>query len=455
MHNTLPGGLHRDVRNAETTSASMNVTDPVHGSIPLSPLQECLIQTVEVQRLNSIHQLGMTFHVYPSAHSMRFAHALGVSHLAREMGLCLIMDNPDLDLSGAERNMLANLLSAAGLLHDIGHTPWSHTLEPLFLEIKHQNHMEMIENILTGKQGMPIRGAGKIPLILAEYGVDPVQTARLISKTYSDHRFVQQMIFGEVDADTLDYLSRDFYSTGVSFGHIDIRRLLQTMIARPDRLYFKEKGLPAVRDFLNARVEMYSAVYLHKKTRIADLMFLRAARESILRCGEFPGFWHMTDDELLSNMLQNSRSDYVRDICWRIKYRQGLFKRVYNIESGSLSGTDRNLLKAISRLDRDPLKAAVNLEAIMRNRIGIPEGYLLADLVLKAAEISEQRFRELDIVFLDKHNNQYKLEELDRHFAAYINHAQPSRSVLSIYVPEERVSACIDAIPAILNDLNS
>ena len=64
----------------------MSITDPVYGSITLSDLQLDLIQTVEVQRLNSIHQLGMTYQVYPSAHSMRFAHALGVSHLADRMG---------------------------------------------------------------------------------------------------------------------------------------------------------------------------------------------------------------------------------------------------------------------------------------------------------------------------------------------------------------------------------
>ncbi len=106
-----------------------------------------------------------------------------------------------------------------------------------------------------------------------------MEVSALITKNFNGPCYLQQMIFGEVDADTLDYLCRDFLSTGVNFGHVDVNRLIQTMVVRPDRLYFKEKGLQAVRDFLNARIEMYSAVYLHKKTRIADLMFLRAAQK--------------------------------------------------------------------------------------------------------------------------------------------------------------------------------
>ncbi len=415
----------------------MTITDPVHGSIPLIPLQKDLIRTVEVQRLNFIHQLGTAFHVYPAAHAMRFAHALGVSHLARRMGMELILDNERLSLSDLNREQIVLELAAAGMLHDICHTPWSHTLEPLFLELNKKTHMDLIMDILSGRWNMPIRGAGKIPEILRDYGIDPLRIARLVSKEYTGPKYVQQMIFGEVDADTLDYLKRDFHFTGASFGHIDIDRIIQTMVVYPDRMYFQSKGLQAVRDFLNARVEMYSAVYLHKKSRITDLMLLSAARKSIIEFGEFQDFWCLTDDELLSAMANSSKSEYVRDITWRIKYRQGLFKRIFDVKSGNVGPHLRKMLMNISRIADTPKQTAAALEQIISEEVGIPRGYVLVDIVYTVTDISEQRFKELDIVFRDKRSRILRLEQMDAYFADYIHHAQPSRSLLSIYVPEE------------------
>lgn len=431
----------------------MIITDPVYGSLQLNQLQSDLIQTVEVQRLNSIHQLGMTYQVYPSAHAMRFSHALGVSHLARRMGQELVLENQALPLTDKQKSYCVDLLTTAGLLHDICHTPWSHTLEPLFIEVTGQDHMEMTRDILTGKVTWPLRGAGRIPEILRDYSIKPTDVSALISKQYTGPYYLQQMIFGEVDADTLDYLCRDFTSTGVSFGHIDVDRLLQTMIVKPDRLYFQAKGLQAVRDFLNARVEMYSAVYFHKKTRIADLMFLRAARKSILEFCEFEDFWAMTDDEYLTLLLKQSKSEFVQDIAWRLKYRQDLFKRVFHIEAGSVTPRQRDVLSAVSRLGNSPVEAGRKLEEIICNKLDIPCGYVIVDLVSAAADVSESRFKELDILFMNKNGRVLSLEQMDRHFAEYIARAQPSRSILSVYMPEEYRSLCTDKLPGLFTDL--
>jgi len=437
------------------TKDKMTITDPVYGSISLTDLQAELIQTVEVQRLNAIHQLGMTYQVYPSAHSMRFSHALGVSHLARRMGEELILQNEKLSLTDKNREYFLHLLIAAGLLHDVCHTPWSHTLEPLFIELFGQDHMDMTRELLTGKIRWPLKGTGKIPEILNDYGINPEDVSDLISKSFTGPSYLQQMIFGEVDADTLDYLCRDFTFTGVSFGHIDVNRLLQTMIIHSDRLYFQIKGLQAVRDFLNARVEMYSAVYFHKKTRIADLMFLRAAKKSIIDQQEFQDFWIMTDDEFLSTLVNQSSLDFVRDMAWRLKYRQGLFKRVFHIEAGSVTLAQKRFLKVVSMMGETPAQAALRLEDLILQYCNIPSGYVIVDLVSAAADISESRFKELNILFLDKGDKAIPLRKVDKHFAEYIRQAQPSRSILSIYVPEEYRDQCIDVLPKLLSRLTS
>ena len=277
----------------------MTITDIVHGIIVLDEMTEELIQTPEMQRLNFIHQLGMSFHVYPCAHGMRFAHALGVGTTAKKLATALLLDNEELGLSREERRRLVLTAEAAGLLHDICHTPWSHTLEPLYIREYKTNHMEVVDKIFRGEEKMHLPGAGRIPEILRRHDVDPVLVASLINEKCTSMPFLQQMIFGEVDADTLDYLRRDSVYTGVFFGHIELERLVHTMLIHENRLCFRSKGLQAVRDFLNARIEMYSAVYLHKKTRIADQMLLRIAERSILDLDEFPHFETMSDDQIL------------------------------------------------------------------------------------------------------------------------------------------------------------
>jgi len=143
----------------ESTGKVMFVRDPVLGSIRLSKLQEELLKTVEVQRLSFIHQLGTTFQSYPGAHCMRLSHALGVSSLAGRIGRAVI---PPSDDAASQ----IDLLEAAGMLHDIGHTPWSHTLEPLYIELTGGDHMDLVASLVNGASRMSIPGSGRIPEIL-------------------------------------------------------------------------------------------------------------------------------------------------------------------------------------------------------------------------------------------------------------------------------------------------
>jgi HD superfamily phosphohydrolase len=430
------------IASSPNNASAMIIKDPVHGQIRLSPLQEELIQTVEVQRLSLIRQLGMTFHVYPGAHCSRLSHSLGVSHIAHVLGELLIRNNAELPLDAATREEYIRTVEAAGLLHDIGHTPWSHTLEPLYLRKFGEDHMDLVKRALRGEIRFELPGAGEIPSILRRHGVEPARVAALITKELEAPRYLQQMVFGEVDADQLDYLCRDFHYTGVTFGNIELFRLITTMAIVDDEIVFLAKGLEAVRDFLNARMEMYSSVYLHKKTRIADQMLLRAAERAVIDHGEFPNFHLMTDDELLSCLARDSSDSYVREMAHRIKYRQRLFKRAFHIEAGDATNTRKQRwLQALSDLGDDASEIRRRVEAALLDATGIETGYLFVDLPEEVVRVSEERFQELGIRFLLKNGSVVPLATLDPAFADYVSRAKPTRSLFSVYCEQEQLAA--------------
>jgi HD superfamily phosphohydrolase len=422
---------------------TMYVRDPVHGSIRLSPLQEELLKTVEVQRLSHIHQLGTTYQCYPGAHGMRLVHALGVSHLAGRIGRQVLHLVPGLD--DGELEQLIRIVEAAGMLHDIGHTPWSHTLEPLQIELTGSGHMDLVARLVTGEDAMQIRGAGRICGILMDYGIDPRDVAALITSSYEKLPCLQQMIFGEVDADMMDYLQRDFYFTGVAYGHIEVDRLINTMTVSEGRLLFQIKAIDAIRDFLMARFQMYTSVYLHRKTRIVDQMLLRAARRSIVELGEISDFSILTDDELLSFLATGSNDPWVREIAWRIKFRQGLFTQVFSISSDSPSESDSNFLNSLSGLGSSPLEAASQLADLIADEAGVDSGYVIVDLPLEAVRISEERFERIGIEFLTDEGKIVGLDKADPAFADYLVRAQPNRNILTVSCAPESAEQVADA----------
>jgi uncharacterized protein len=318
------------------------------------------------------------------------------------------------------------------MLHDIGHTPWSHTLEPLYLDIYGEDHMDLVSNIIRGETTFDIKGSGRIPEILTGHGIDPGDVADLVCSRFTGPRFLQQMIFGEVDADMLDYLQRDFYFTGVAFGHIEMDRIISTMKAVEGQLVFMTKGHEAIRDFLFARMQMYATVYLHRKTRIVDMMLLAASRRSILELGEMKDFYLMTDDQLLSFLASESKDPWVREMAWRIKYRQELFTQVFRIDAATLDDSDISFLQTIGSTGQKPSERARELSARLAEEASADPRMILVDMPLEAVKISEERFSRLDINYVDRSGNLIPLEELDPAFAEYLSKARPNRNFLTV-----------------------
>ena len=239
--------------------------DPLHGAITLhtsDPEEALLIRLIDTptfQRLRRIRQLGPAYLTFHGAESSRFTHSLGVMALARRAFDQLLGRYPSL------RPHRATVLCAA-LLHDIGHGPFSHTAEEIF----GLHHEYWTQRII---QEMP---AIRDPL--AQYSTDLIPALEQAYAHTHPVPLVWQLVSSQLDCDRLDYLLRDSYSTGASYGRLDLDRILMALDMEPDsnRLVVAHKGLSAIEHYLVVRHFMYAQVYNHPKN-IAATWLLKCA----------------------------------------------------------------------------------------------------------------------------------------------------------------------------------
>ena len=229
--------------------------DPVYGfiTIPYDIIFE-LIEHPYFQRLRHISQLGLTEYVYPGARHTRFHHALGAMHLMTQT--IDVLRNKSVEITEAE----AIGVTIAILLHDIGHGPFSHTLEHHILDEHHETLTLLFMNELNEQFGGQLKLA--IEIFEGKY----------------PKKFLHQLVSGQLDMDRMDYLNRDSYFTGVSEGVIGYDRIIKMLNVVDGGLVVEEKGLYSIENFLIARRLMYWQVYLHKTVVAAEQMLIQIFR---------------------------------------------------------------------------------------------------------------------------------------------------------------------------------
>jgi HD superfamily phosphohydrolase len=229
-------------------------SDPVHGfiSVPKNVIMD-LIQTPELQRLRRIRQLGVGHLVFPGAEHTRFNHALGAMALMQDALTSLSEKGTPID--PAEQTAAL----AAALLHDVGHGPFSHSLED-----------ELIDNLAH-------EDMSRVLLVRLNERMDGTldKALAIFDNTY-DRPFFHQLVSSQLDMDRLDYLRRDSFYTGVAEGEVGVQRLLKTMRVLPlqggpdSEIMIEAKGIYAVENFLISRRLMYWQVYMHKTVLAGD-----------------------------------------------------------------------------------------------------------------------------------------------------------------------------------------
>jgi uncharacterized protein len=292
----------------------LSLRDPVHGFIRADPLEAALINSRPVQRLRSIRQLGLTLLVFPGAEHSRFSHALGAMHLAGRAYDALADEEPAL-LGASSWPPLRRLVRAAGLLHDIGHAPFSHSAEGLFDEpIDHE--------------GMTLRllEHSEIASAFERYGegMETQDVARLLQGGKGDaERLLSQIVAGELDADKMDYLLRDSLFCGVRYGSYDLERLLDTILPIRDPeseewgIGVEEGGVHALEALVMARYYMFTQVYFNVTGKALELHLNAWLEESGHRWPGDPHAFLEQDDLSVLAEMRRSKSVHARAVLRR------------------------------------------------------------------------------------------------------------------------------------------
>lgn len=229
--------------------------DPIHKYVHVKDqLIWDLIKTKEFQRLRRIKQLGTLYLAFHTAEHSRFGHSLGVYEIVRRM----------IDESFVGREAWNNkdrpLALCAALLHDLGHGPFSHSFEKIF----NTDHEAFTQEIITGNT--------EVNEVLSRVSETfPQEVADVINKTHKN-KLVISMISSQIDADRMDYLQRDAYFTGVSYGTFDMERILRLMRPSKDEVLIKESGMHAVENFIMSRYQMYWQIYFHPVSRGGEVL---------------------------------------------------------------------------------------------------------------------------------------------------------------------------------------
>lgn len=258
--------------------------DPVHTYIHVDhQVIYDLINTKEFQRLRRIKQLGTSGYTFHGGEHSRFSHCLGAYEIARR--ITKIFNEKYLQTWDNHESLL---VMVTALLHDVGHGAYSHSFERLF----DTDHEEITRQIITSPET-------EINRVLTQVSPDfPEKVASVINHTYPNKQVVQ-LISSQIDVDRMDYLLRDSFYTGASYGQFDLTRILRVIRPVENGIAFQRNGMHAVEDYVVSRYQMYMQVYFHPASRAMEVLLQNLLKRAKFLYEDQKDFFKLTSPNLL------------------------------------------------------------------------------------------------------------------------------------------------------------
>ena len=407
----------------------LDIIDPIHDFVRVYDNELKIIDTPIFQRLRRIRQLSGAHLIYPGAQHTRFEHSLGVMHIASMAGQAL-----------AEKGVVSfddiQNLRLAGLLHDIGHGPFSHLFEEIFEEKRKISHEDLGRDIILKTE---------IGDIISKNGFDKKLVTKL---AFGDSKlqFMNEIISGALSADMMDYLLRDGYFTGAEHAKIDHHRLTHSLDVYKNKLALDKSSLVNFETMMISRYQMFKAVYFHKTVRAGEVMLLEAIDlaegELGLSSMNLDEYLQLSDDVILAKLLNlpehNSKLKASKKIATNYLNRN-LFKSVFE---STLTG------KAITKKRMQELRGEIS----KKSKIDINEIFVDSSNT-PSIPLSPSKKESKSIILLESNGNKTTAKEILISQIQLVSVMSGFMKILRVYTPAKNRKKVEIAAKSILGDL--
>jgi HD superfamily phosphohydrolase len=314
----------------------VEIRDPVHGSIAIHDSEIEILEHPFFQRLRNIKQLGFSEYVFPGATHTRYLHSIGVMHVST-----MVFDSLFKDRHDKEIERLRETLRLGCLLHDIGHAPLSHSTEsvmPMVSELKlPKRFLDLKVDRQASHEDYTIKSitdssfTESFKSVKEAFGIDPNAIAELVVGETTDAAYftvkginyfplLHQLVSSEMDCDRMDYLLRDSYFCGVSYGKFDLDWIIDNLKicheGNEAYLGISERAISTFDDFLLSRFHMFMMVYFHYRAVCLEQMLLRyfeSAKTEYSIPADIEAYLEH-DDPFLYKVLKKSNNEWAKKI---------------------------------------------------------------------------------------------------------------------------------------------
>ena len=406
----------------------LDIIDPIHDFVRVNSNELKIIDTSIFQRLRRIRQLSGAHLIYPGAQHTRFEHSLGVMHMASMAGH--VLHEKGIVSSDNIQN-----LRFAGLLHDIGHGPFSHLFEEL-LQKRKMSHEDIGRDIILKTQiGDLISANGFNKKFITELAFGD-----------SKFQFMNEIISGALSADIMDYLLRDGYFTGAEHAKIDHNRLTYSLDVYKNKLALEKSALVNFETMMISRYQMFKAVYFHKTVRAGEVMLLEsmylAEEELGLSSTSLNEYLKLTDEVILSKLLnlpeRNSKLRIAKKIATDYLNRN-LFKSVFEV---SVTGNAITKKRMQSIREEVSKKSKVDINEIFVDSSNTP-----------SIPLSPSKKESKSIIILERDGVKATAKEIPISDIRLVSVMSGFMKILRVYTPANNRKKVEIAAKSILNDI--